>query len=299
MLSGDHQMTRLFPVPYSKSALDQSIRVVNAFRSGIDRQKVPSPILRRAVAMKSQSMDSSYSNLFHSSGSSSGRGSIFANFPYRSASSSTAASAIAINPNVPTSLMTAATSSGKLPIKLFQPHHHHHHHHHFSHHQSPLITRPDPKQSISANEEFANITSSTSNNKNNDDDENKETANMRRSRFTKSRKTTDLDGLQDDQIEKLLRSETQEVLDEDMMDDFDVKSDSLVIQSNQHKATTASQSSSSAAKSVPTQQLISTIDEPTPLAAIATDVDVKESDDGDQKTDPKQLCPISSLETLV
>ncbi|KPM11883.1 hypothetical protein QR98_0104610 [Sarcoptes scabiei] len=121
---------------------------------------------------------------------------------------------------------------------------------------------------------------------------------MRRSRFTKSRKTTDLDGLQDDQIEKLLRSETQEVLDEDMMDDFDVKSDSLVIQSNQHKATTASQSSSSAAKSVPTQQLISTIDEPTPLAAIATDVDVKESDDGDQKTDPKQLCPISSLETL-
>ena len=51
--------------------------MVNAFRSGIDR-KVPSPILRRAAAMKSLSMDAgsygSYSNLFPSSTSATGFG---------------------------------------------------------------------------------------------------------------------------------------------------------------------------------------------------------------------------------
>ncbi|KAG8199830.1 hypothetical protein JTE90_000918 [Oedothorax gibbosus] len=34
---------RLIPVPYSKSATDQAIRVVNAFRSGVDTRNNPGP----------------------------------------------------------------------------------------------------------------------------------------------------------------------------------------------------------------------------------------------------------------
>ncbi|RWS14796.1 plasma membrane calcium-transporting ATPase 1-like isoform X1 [Dinothrombium tinctorium] len=55
---GGQLQDRLIPVPYSKSATDQAIRVVNAFRSGIDSRNAPPSVLRRAQAMKSQSLDS-------------------------------------------------------------------------------------------------------------------------------------------------------------------------------------------------------------------------------------------------
>ncbi|RWS28782.1 plasma membrane calcium-transporting ATPase 3-like protein [Leptotrombidium deliense] len=56
---GGQLQDRLIPVPYSKSATDQAIRVVNAFRSGIDSRNPPPPnVLRRMAAMKSQSLDS-------------------------------------------------------------------------------------------------------------------------------------------------------------------------------------------------------------------------------------------------
>ncbi|XP_075587322.1 plasma membrane calcium-transporting ATPase 3 isoform X2 [Dermatophagoides farinae] len=167
MLSGDHQMTRLFPVPYSKSALDQSIRVVNAFRSGIDR-KVPSPILRRAAAMKSLSMDAgsygSYSNLFPSSTSTTGFG------------------------------RGAITTTVTKPI-----HPQHQHQHHYHNQQQQQQQHPSSAAATSTNDV--------------------------KPRLPKSGESTDLDGLQDDQIEALLRSETEQALEGDMMDDFDDKTD--------------------------------------------------------------------------
>lgn len=51
MIGGELQ-DRLIPVPYSKSATDQAIRVVNAFRSGVDPRNNPAQtaFLKRASA---------------------------------------------------------------------------------------------------------------------------------------------------------------------------------------------------------------------------------------------------------
>lgn len=158
--------------------------MVNAFRSGIDRQKVPSPLLRRAAAMKSQSMDAggsssgydSYSNLFHFGGGF-GRG-------------SSVGSTLQVNPKT--------SGSQPKPTGIIQPF------------VQSTFKQSSSYQSSTINDNYAMPGPSGL------------STFPKRAKMAQS-DSTDLDGLQDDQIEALLRSET-----EDLMEDFDDRTENSV-----------------------------------------------------------------------
>ncbi|KAK4337199.1 hypothetical protein RND71_043298 [Anisodus tanguticus] len=62
---GGAMQDRLIPVPYSKNSTDQAIRVINAFRSGLESPKAHI-LLRRAAAMKCASLDVQVTEILNS-----------------------------------------------------------------------------------------------------------------------------------------------------------------------------------------------------------------------------------------
>lgn len=209
---------------------NSKIRVVNAFRSGIDRQRpAPQALLRRANQIKSQSLDASgshsnLSNIPASSASSSGfgrnqgqnigvSGSIYHAGSGATVTTTSSSSSVRQNQpaHQPAQQSTLATNSSNSPASYLMSHN--------------VYPRQQPGSLNAYNAGNGGSGSATS------------SGGSGGSANKMPHRDHTIDALQDDQIEALLRSETSEALEEEL-DDFDTNTESLVAGFSESFATT-------------------------------------------------------------